>query len=153
MGEMYAFISAHEKNKNVKDLVVKLKVSVDTLSEIAGFFAKCGKEGKFLVPVGNAYPFLNLFGTVLSAWMLVWQAAIASETLDTLAKEKGADPSDWEAWASFMNDNTDAAFYAGKVSAAKYFINNVLPEVGAIAEAIKNEDMSIMEIAENSFAF
>ena len=153
LGEMYAFLSANEKNKRVKDLVAKLKVSVDTLSELAGFFAQCGKEGKFLVPVGNAYPFLNLFAMVLSGWMLTWQAAIASEKLDGLAKEKGADPSDWGAWATFMNDNTDAAFYAGKVSAAKYFINNVLPEVGAIAEAIKSEDMSIMEISENSFAF
>jgi len=153
LGEMYAFLAAQEKNKKVKDLVAKLKVSVDTLAEIAGFFATCGKEGKFLVPVGNAYPFLNLIATVLSAWMLTWQAAVASEKLDALAKEKGADPSDWEAWAAFMSDNTDAAFYAGKVSAAKYFINNVLPEVGALADAIKSEDMSIMEISENSFAF
>ena len=153
LGEINAFLAANEKNKRVGDLVAKLKTGVDTLSEIAGFFATCGKEGKFLVPVGNAYPFLNLFATVLSAWMLTWQAAIASEKLETLAKEKGVDPSDWGAWAAFMGDNTDAAYYAGKVSAAKYFNNNILPGVGAIAEAIKSEDMSIMEISADSFAF
>jgi hypothetical protein len=153
MGEMYAFLAANEKNKKVGDLVAKLKTAVDTLSEIAGFFATCGKEGKFLVPVGNAYPFLNLIATVLLGWFLAWQAVIASEKLDALATEKGVDPSDWGAWATFMGDNADAAFYSGKVAAAKYFINNILPEVGAIADAIKSEDMSIMEISENSFAF
>ncbi len=153
MSEIYGFISGQDGNEKMKDLVDKFKEGVDTLGEIAAFFAKCGKEGKFLVPVGNAYPFLNLMATVLAAWMLVWQASIASEKLDALAKEKGANPSDWGKWAEFIKDNADAAYYSGKVAAAKYFVNNVLPEIYSIATAIKTEDLSIMEIAEESFAF
>jgi hypothetical protein len=153
MSEIYGFISSQEKNEKMKDLVANLKEGVDTLGEMAAFFAKCGKEGKFLVPVGNAYPFLNLMATVLASWMLVWQASIASEKLDAMANEKGADPSDWGKWAEFIKDNADAAFYSGKITSAKYFVNNVLPETYAIARAIKNEDLSIMEIAEESFAF
>jgi alkylation response protein AidB-like acyl-CoA dehydrogenase len=149
--EMNNFIAKEGNNEKLKDLVEKLKVGVDTLSEIGGFFAQCGKEGKFLVPVGNAYPFLNLMATVVSSWMLVWQASIAQNKLDALAKEKGADPTDWVKWAEFIKDNPDAAFYSGKISAAKYFVNNVLPEVDAIAKAIKTEDLSIMEIATESF--
>jgi len=153
LGEMYSFIAENEGDEKMKDLVAKLKDGVNVLAEMGAFFAKCGKEGKFLVPVGNAYPFLNLMATVLSSWMLVWQASIASTKLDTLAKEKGADPSDWVKWAEFLKDNTDAAYYSGKIAAAKYFVNNVLPEADAIATAIKTEDLTIMEIAEESFAF
>jgi hypothetical protein len=40
----------------------------------------------------------------------------------------------------------------GKVAGAQYFIRNVLPEVDAAVKAIKNEDMSIMEIPEESFS-
>ena len=152
VGEMNSFIKEMDGNENLKDLTAKLKVGVDTLAEIGGFFAKCGKEGKFLVPIGNAYPFLDLVAVVMSAWMLLWQAKIASEKLDLLIKEKGVDPTDWTKWAEFINGNPDAAFYYGKIASAKYFINNVLPKADAIAKAIKTEDLSIMEIAEASFA-
>ncbi|MBL7226144.1 MAG: acyl-CoA dehydrogenase C-terminal domain-containing protein [Desulfobacteraceae bacterium] len=52
-----------------------------------------------------------------------------------------------------MKETREAAFYAGKISSAKYFIKNILPEVGAAAKAIKSKDMSVMEIAEKSFAW
>ena len=84
--------------------------------------------------------------------MLLWQAKIANEKLDMLVKNKGVDPTDWVKWAEFINENPDAAFYSGKIASAKYFINNILPKADAIAKAIKTEDLSIMEIAEASFA-
>jgi hypothetical protein len=89
---------------------------------------------------------------VVSSWMLVWQAAIAQRKLDALAAEKSADPGDWEQWARFLADVPDASFYAGKVTTAKFYLNHVLPEAEAIAKAIRTEDMSIMEMAESSFA-
>ena len=153
LGEMYGFISDKGNNEKLKDLVDKLKGGVDLLAGLGGFFAQCGKEGKFLVPVGNAYPFLNLMAIVITSWLLVWQASIAQEKLDVLAKDKGADPSDWVKWADFIKDNTDAAFYTGKLASAKYYINHVLPETEAIEKAIRSEDLSIMEISEESFAF
>ncbi len=150
--EMNNFIAKESGNEKLKDLIAKFKEGVDALADIGGFFAKCGMEGKFLVPVGNAYPFLNLMAIVMSSWMLIWQASIAQNKVDALAKEKGAEPTDWVKWAELIKDSPDAAFYSGKVAAAKYYINNVLPEVYAIAKAIKTEDLSIMEIATESFA-
>ncbi len=153
IGEINGFIKEAQNNGRVSDIVVKLKEGVSTLIDIGEFFSRCGKEGKFLVPIGNAYPFLNLMATIVLSWMLAWQAKIAVEKLDALIKEKGADPNDWVKWAEFLKDNRDAAFYSGKLAAAKYFINNVMPKAEAIAKAIKTEDLSIMEIAEDSFAF
>ena len=99
------------------------------------FFASCGKEGKFLVPVANAYPFLTMMGKAMSGWLLLWQAGVAAEGLDGLS-----------------DGSKDAAFYKGKIAAAKYFIKNVLPEVDAAVTAIRNEDLSIMEIPDEGFA-
>jgi hypothetical protein len=99
------------------------------------FFAGCGKEGKFLVPLGNAYPFLMMMGKVISAWLLLWEAAVAAEKLDA-----GGD------------GGVDGAFYKGKVAGARYFIKNVLPEIDGTIRAIKSEDMSIMEIPDEGFA-
>jgi hypothetical protein len=35
---------------------------------------------------------------------------------------------------------------------ARYFIKNVLPEADAAAKAIKSEDLSVIEIVDESFA-
>ena len=93
-----------------------------------------------------------LMSKVIMAWFLLWEAGVAKAKLDTLAKAKGADPADAASWAAFVKNDRDAAFYTGKLSSAKYFIKNVLPEVDAAIKAIKSEDMSVMEIPEEAFA-
>ena len=116
------------------------------------FFASCGKAGKFLIPVGNAYPFLMMMGKIVCAWLLLWEAEIAYKELAALCTQKGINANDPFAVAAFIKENKDAAFYDGKVKSAKYFIKNVLPEVDSTVKAIKSEDLSIMEIADESFA-
>jgi len=88
----------------------------------------------------------------VSGWLLLWQAGVAQEKFDTLAKEKGIDTNNKQAVAQLCKDNKDAAFYSGKIYSARFFVKNVLPEVNAIAESIKTEDMSILDIPEESFA-
>ncbi len=86
-------------------------------------------------PRGERHPFLMLMGQVVMAWLLLWQAGVA--------KEKLAAPD---------GGGADRAFYEGKVASARYFIKHVLPEVDAAAKAIKSEDVSMMEIADEAFA-
>jgi len=137
----------------LKDLAEDLQRAVNTLGETAMFFAQCGKAGKFLVPIGHAYPFLMMMGKVVSGWLLLWEAGMAQDKLQTLAGEKGVELADKAKSSGFIKGNRDAAFYAGKVHSARYFLRNVLPEVHAAASAIKTEDLSIMDIEEESFAF
>ncbi len=150
--EMRHVIAQYAPDGALADLVGKLKRAIGLLSEVSGFFAKCSVEGKFLIPIGNAYPFLNLMAIVISSWMLVWQAALAEKKLGALVAEKNIDSNNWEQWARFIADNPDASFYSGKITTAKFYLNHVLPEADAIAQAIRSEDMSIMEMAESSFA-
>lgn len=105
-----------------------------------------------MVPVSHAYPFLMMMGKVISGWLLLWQAGIAGEKLAALGKEKNVMPSDAMAWKEFIKNNHDASFYAGKIAGAKFFIKNILPEVDAAAKAIKSEDLSMVEIMNESFA-
>ena len=152
LGEMSTTISKFKDDPRLTDLVEATKAAVDSLVDIGMFFAKCGKEGKFMVPISNAYPFLMMMGKVVSGWLLLWEAGVAAEKLDALGKAQGVERSDPGKWADFVQSNKDAAFYTGKVASAKYFIKNVLPEVDAAVKAIKSEDLSIMEIPEGSFA-
>ena len=133
------------------ELAAEVQEAVNTLGEIAFFFATCGKQGKFLVPIVHAYPFMMLMGKVVCAWILLWQAGIAKGKLDELAQAKGVNPADTAGWTGFVKENKDAAFYAGKQASAKYFVKNVLPEIYSAVRSIKSEDLSVLEIAEESF--
>jgi acyl-CoA dehydrogenase len=65
--------------------------------------------------------FLDMFGLVSSAWVLLESACVAAHRLDDPAV--AADPA-------------EAAFYRGKLKSARYFFANVLPLVAQHAGAI-----------------
>jgi hypothetical protein len=152
LGEIGKTVKKYKEVNNLADLAGHVQDAANTLGEMGLFFAQSAGEGNFLLPVCNAYPFLMMMGKVIAGWLLLWQAGVAKEKLDPLAGEKGVDQSDPAAWKQFISGSKDAAFYAGKMAGARYFIKNVLPEVEATAAAIKSKDMSVMEIAEESFA-
>ncbi len=133
LGEMGATVAKYQAA--LPDLAPDVQAAVNTLAETAMLFAASGKAGKFLIPVANAYPFLMLMGQVVTAWLLLWEAGVAKEKLGL--PEAGG---------------PDKAFYEGKVATARYFIKHVLPEADAAAKAIKSEDVSMMEIADEAFA-
>ena len=130
------------------ELSKELEPAVKDLADITLYFSNCAKEGKLVYPVINAYPFLMMMGKIVCAWLLFWQAGIAKQKLT----EMGIDISDRKVMKAKCADNADVAFYAGKLSSAAYFIKNVLPEITSTIIAIKKEDMSILEIADESFA-
>lgn len=148
--EMQSIITRYQEL--LPELAPDVQAGLSTMAEMATFFAKCAKAGKFMIPVGNAYPYLLLMGRVICACFLFWEAGIAREKLNALTAQKGVDPNDATQWSEFIKSDKDAAFYAGKLAGAKYFIKNELPYIEAIVKAIKSEDMSIMDIAEESFA-
>ena len=152
LGEMNAAIAKAQSRPALKDLAADMQAAVNTLAETAMFFAKCGQEGKFLVPLVNSYPFLMMMGKIILGWLLLWQADVAQGKLDGICKEKGIDPADAAKMSALAKDNQDAAFYTGKLAAAKYFIKHVLPEVDAAVKSIRSEDISPMDIIEEAFA-
>jgi hypothetical protein len=77
-----------------------------------------------------------VLGDVVCAWLLLRQAEVALEKL-------GGDPASIGA--------KDTAFYEGKVAAARFFAQNVLPKLSAeraIAEAV---DLDVMDLDEAAF--
>jgi hypothetical protein len=152
LGEINATVSSAKEIPGLKDLADDVQAGGNALAEMGLYFASCGKAGKFLIPVGNAYPFLMMMGKIVSAWMLLWQAEVAYKRLSLLGKEKGVEISDQASLSKLAKENKDAAFYDGKLKTARYFIKNVLPEMDGTIRAIKSEDLTMMEIANESFA-
>ncbi len=79
--------------------------------------------------LANATLYLDMFGRVMVAWLWLRQALIARSKI-----EQGDLHED------------DQSFYAGKVQAAKYYINWELPETKAQAEILKQVESTPYEM-------
>ena len=81
----------------------------------------------------NTSRLLLAAGDLVVGWLLLRQAAVASEALAAGVSDKDKD------------------FYTGKIAAASFFAKNVLPQLAAekaIAEAMDN---SLMDVPESAF--
>ena len=81
----------------------------------------------------NTSRLLLAAGDLVVGWLLLRQAAVASEALEAGVSDKDKD------------------FYTGKIAAASFFAKNVLPQLAAekaIAEAMDN---SLMDVPESAF--
>jgi alkylation response protein AidB-like acyl-CoA dehydrogenase len=152
LGEMNSSVATFKVVAALKDLAEDVQIAINTLTDVMMFFSACSKGGKFFVFWGNAQPFLMMMGKIVCAWLLLCEAAVAQETLLELCSVKGIRLSDPSDFSRFIKENKDAAFYDGKIKTAKYFIKNVLPEICGTVKAFKSEDISIMDIADDSFS-
>jgi len=152
IAEMNETIARYREVTGLSDLAEDVQKAVAVLGETGFFFAQCAMQKDFLTPINHAYPFLTMMGKVIAGWFLLWEAGVAQEKLDAIGEERGVSSVDKAAWGALIKESKDAAFYAGKVFSARYFIKNILPEARAAAKAIQSKDMSVMEIPEEGFA-
>ena len=135
----------------LRDLVGAVQARVNLLGEMGLYCVNCFKNEKALVPISSGAQIIDFIGDICLAWLLFWQAGIATKRLDAIFRENRIDPRDTAARDSFLSRNEGAAFYHGKVHGARYFIKNVLPQADALAAAIRSEDPSIMSIHDAGF--
>ena len=145
-------VHLHKDQPLLAPLVGPMVQAIKDLVGSAVYFQECGKSGKQIVPLVKAYPFLNLFGTVALGWFHYWAAGIAAPKFLAIAEENGVDPNDQVAVTALTKRNADAAYYLGKLHGATFYLKNVLPEASLLALTIKNEDLSLLAISDESFA-
>lgn len=131
------FIEKHKDHKILKEQVARLAAAKDKLVEVTMHLGGVAMAGDRTYPGLVAVPYLYLFGDVVLAHLLLWQAVVAQDKLDALGRKADEDP--------------EAAFYAGKVLTARFFVHNILPQVFSRADTIMSGDRSALEMAEASF--
>ncbi len=149
--EMGRSLKEYGEVEGVRDLTGDLEKRVNLLRDIGFYVATCFKEGKVILPICNGMPLVYFMGDICVAWMLFWQAGIAAKRLAAMFKENGIDGGNPAKRNEFLSRNKDAAFYDGKLHSARFYIKNVLPAVDGVATAIRNEDLSLMAVHDNSF--
>ena len=126
--EINGFIEANQEHKTLGDAVTSLDKAKNKLAEVAFTFSSGG--GKDIeYSLLHAVPFLEMFGDVMVAQLLIEQALIADKKL-----------------AEIDEHDKDARFYRNKLKTARFFAHNILPRTIANAISIRSKDRSALEI-------
>jgi alkylation response protein AidB-like acyl-CoA dehydrogenase len=136
--QIESFIDSEEARPELVDARKQLATAVDDLqawvATMTGYLIDSQQSAGELYRVGlESVRFLIAVGDLLIGWLLVRQAETALTALD-------GDPSP-----------ADGAFYAGKVTTAKFFVMNVLPRLTAEREIAANVDLAVMQLREEAF--
>ena len=149
MKEVNEFIEKHKAHPVFGPAIGQLEQAKNTLVNVSMHFAKAAAGGDPLYPMLQACPYLELFGEVELAYLLLDQAIIAQNKLQAIFQSAGATTD--EAKAKVIEDQADAAFYTGKVHVADFFTSNILPKVQSTAATILSGNKSALAIPEAAF--
>ncbi len=137
------FIERHARHPVLGPLCAKLNEALQELTRVTFHLAGTMQKDTALA-LARATPYLEMFGHVATAFFLLDGAAVAEEKLDAIAKREGA--ADEAARRCLAESSAEACFYLGRISSARYFVSQVLPQVHALGTAITDGDHSPLEI-------
>jgi hypothetical protein len=102
---------------------------------IVGYLMSAQEERRNVYKVGlNTTRFLMSLGDLVIGWLLLRQAEVALRRLGEGGLSAG-----------------DTAFYEGKVAAARFFAQSVLPELSARRRVLETTDLSLMDLPAEAF--
>ncbi len=139
-------IATAKEIHGLEDLASRLEKATEKLSKVGIHMGKTAMSFKAMNAFAFAYPFMEVCGDIVMAWMLLWRAVIAAPKLEKLV---GANDF-WER-RSEIEKNRNAAFYEGQIRSAEFFIHSVLPMTMGKMESILETNSAAMDIPDISF--
>jgi alkylation response protein AidB-like acyl-CoA dehydrogenase len=133
LGEIKKTIARARQCKGLEEITAEIETAVGRLGEVALHLGQTAMSPQFKTAFAFAFPFLEVMGDVIMAWMLLWRAVLAKEKMEAGAKTK------------------DIEFYEGQVKTAEFFIHTILPAtLGKMNGIIKCHGAAV-EISEAAF--
>ena len=133
LGEIQKTITLARGTQGLEEITAEVERAANRLGEVALHLGKSALSPQFKVAYAHAFPFLEVMGDVVMAWMLLWRAALAGQKLDGGAKKKDID------------------FYEGQLKTAEFYIHTILPATLGKMNSIVKSNGSAIEISEAAF--
>jgi alkylation response protein AidB-like acyl-CoA dehydrogenase len=121
------------REAGLEELAAAVEKAASRLGETAMHLGKTAMSSNFKTAFAFAFPFLEVMGDVIMAWMLLWRAAVAAKASGASAKAR------------------DASFYEGQVKSAEFFIDCILPGTLGRMNAVLKGGAAAVEISEAAF--
>jgi hypothetical protein len=123
-----------QENSELVDLANELEITVQKLlGEVAMSIGQKAMSSQFKTAFTYAFPFLEVMGDVIMAWMLLWRAALARQRLTAGTKKRDID------------------FYEGQIKSSEFFIYSILPTTRGKMNGIVKYNGSAVEISDAAF--
>lgn len=119
--------------EEIVPLAEKVEKAMNRLGETAMHLGQKAMSPELKTAFAHAFPFLEVTGDVIMAWMLLWRSSVAAQKIEKGAKKK------------------DVPFYEGQIKSAAFYINTVLPVTFGRMDSIILGDPAAVEISEASF--
>jgi len=138
MTQVQAFLGSDTARPELADARTLLATALADMQAMAaamtGYLLSSQENARELYRLGlESVRFLLAVGDLLIGWLLLRQAEIALNALDTDVSDR------------------DRAFYTGKAAVAKFFAKNVLPRLTAERKIVEAVDLALMDLGEESF--
>jgi alkylation response protein AidB-like acyl-CoA dehydrogenase len=133
MGEIQNALVQAKEIETLKPMAASVEAALNKLGEVAMHLGGKAMSPEVLTAFAFAYPFMEVSGDVVLAWMLLWRATIAARKLEKGAKKK------------------DVAFYEGQVKGAEFFTQSVLPVTQGKMRSILATNPAAIDISEDAF--
>jgi alkylation response protein AidB-like acyl-CoA dehydrogenase len=133
LGEIQKVIAMARENNEMAELADEVEVAANRLGEVAMNLGQNAMSPRFTTAFAFAFPFLEVMGDVIMAWMLLWRAALAQQQLTAGPRKKDVD------------------FYEGQIKTAEFFIHTVLPTTLGKMNGIVKCNGAAVEISEAAF--
>jgi alkylation response protein AidB-like acyl-CoA dehydrogenase len=139
LGEIQNFVKAEAGNGELQQEREALGAALDDVQgmvgALVGYLTGAAQDGQQVYRVGlNTTSLLLSVGDLLIGWLLLRGAEVAGRAL-----------------ADGSAAGRDAAFYKGKVVAARWFAANVLPELKTRRTIVESTGLGLMELPEEAF--
>ena len=109
MAEIGKVVARARQIDELAPLADTMQQTLDRLAGAAMTIGMTALSPDFKTAFAHSVPFLEVFGDVVMAWMLLWRAAVAAEKMAGKVKKK------------------DLPFYRGQIKSAEFFFGTVLP--------------------------
>lgn len=133
LGEIQKTIAMARENADLDEMANEMENAVSKLGEVAMSIGQKAMSPEFKAAFAFAFPFLEVMGDVIMAWMLLWRAALAQHKLTAGPKRKDVD------------------FYEGQIKTADFFIHSILPATLGMMNGIVKGNGAAVEISEAAF--
>ena len=142
LGQVRELAAAEGGNGRLKSERAALAAAANDVEAMTGamqgFLAATGEQPAQIYRVGlNTTRLLLALGDLIIGWLLARQAEIAHDRLD--------------AGGLFRLSRPDQAFYEGKLAAARFFAQSVLPRLAAERQITEATTLDLMDVAEDAF--
>ncbi|MBW2735228.1 MAG: acyl-CoA dehydrogenase [Deltaproteobacteria bacterium] len=142
--KMQGWAKDNKEHVQLEGEIETLAKGIDNWSRTTMTLGMKGMQGDRRYPVLCATPYLEMTGNVIVAWLLLKQAVIAHDKLEALHTSE--DAQDWETRDQLYAQDPESRYYYNKIETARFFVHNIMLRNRGIAEQIKSEDRSALNL-------